>query len=56
VLAVTAHGNGKVHPWLPSAEVADAVLDMLRARPDFRQVTSFGPLGANEYYLFARTQ
>jgi hypothetical protein len=56
VLAVTTHGNGKVHPWLPSAEVADTVLALLRARPDFRQVATFGPLDANEYYLFARVQ
>lgn len=56
VLAVSTNGHGKVHPWLPCAEVADTVLASLRARPDFRQVATFGPLDANEYYLFARVQ
>jgi len=56
VLAVTTRGNGKVHPWLPSAEVADTVLAMVRSRPDFREVAALGPLGTKEYYLFARDQ
>jgi len=54
VLAVTTRGHGKVHPWLPSAEVADAVLEMVRSRNDFREVAALGPLGTKEYYLFVR--
>lgn len=54
VLAVTTRGAGKVHPWLPSAELADTVLEIVRSRSDFREVTALGPLGANEYHLFAR--
>jgi len=54
VLAVTTRGKGKVHPWLPSAAVADTVLEMMRSRHDFREVAAFGPLGTKEYYLFAR--
>jgi hypothetical protein len=56
VLAVTARGNGKAHPWLPSGEVADAVLAMVRSRSDFREVAALGPLGTNQYYLFARVR
>jgi hypothetical protein len=51
---VTTRGHGKVHPWLPSAEVADAVLEMVRSRKDFREVAALGPLGTKEYYLFVR--
>jgi hypothetical protein len=54
VLAVTTRGHGKVHPWLPSAEVADTVLEMVRSRKDFREVAALGPLGTKEYYLFVR--
>ena len=54
VLAVTTRGHGKVHPWLPCAKVADSVLEMVRSRPDFREVAEWGPLGANQYYLFDR--
>jgi hypothetical protein len=43
VLAVTTRGAGKVHPWLPSAEVADTVLEIVRSRSDFREVTALGP-------------
>jgi len=56
VLAVTTRGNGRVHPWLPCAEVADTVLEMVRSHRDFREVAALGPLGTNEYYLFARGQ
>jgi len=54
VLAVTARGAGKVHPWLPCAEVADSGLEIVRSRTDFREVAALGPLGTNEYHLFAR--
>jgi len=43
VFAVTARGAAKVHPWLPSAEVADSVLENVRSRNDFREVTTLGP-------------
>ena len=56
VLAVTTQGHGKVHPWLPCAEVADSVLEMVRSSRDFREVADWGPLGANQYYLFDRVR
>ena len=56
VLAVTTHGQGKVHPWMRCADVAEAALGMVQSRGEFREVAVFGPLGANEYHLFARSQ
>jgi hypothetical protein len=56
VLAVTTHGQGKVHPWMRCADVAEAALGMVESRGEFREVAVFGPLGANEYHLFARSQ